>query len=398
MNNAESFFQKLLTQAVSVGASDIHFKMGLPPIVRVAGELKLLSSELKAMKSEDITAISTSIVPEAMTPRLDRGDELDLSYSLSGVGRFRVNMFRHRGQRAIICRFIPFKIQTIEELKLPLILKKIALLKRGLVLVTGAAGSGKSTTLAAMLNERNYKTGGHIVTIEDPTEYLIRDKKAVVTQREVGIDTDSFSSGLKHVLRQDPDVLMIGELRDRETAQVALQAAETGHLVLSTLHTNNAAESIQRLVGMFEGSQQEVVRMQFASVFSAVVCQRLIPSLEAKNKNHGRIPATEILVNTPRVYECMTSMTKFMQIYQVMEQGQNFGMHTFDQDLMRLFAAGKISKETATRFCSNPNNFELRLRGVRSNVDPFQGVSEKVENLTLSDGQVLELEDIQKKS
>ena len=398
MNNAESFFQKLLTQAVSVGASDIHFKMGLPPIVRVAGELKLLSSELKAMKPEDIGAISTAIVPASMISKFNRGDEMDLSYSLSGVGRFRVNMFRHRGQRAIVCRFIPFKVKSIEDLNLPLILKKIALLNRGLVLVTGSAGSGKSTTLASMLNERNYKNGGHIVTIEDPIEYLIRDKKAVITQREVGIDTDSFASGLKHVLRQDPDVLMIGELRDRETAKVALQAAETGHLVLSTLHTNNAAESIQRLVGMFEGSEQEVVRLQFASVFSAVICQRLIPTVEDKPQSSARIPATEILVNTPRVYECLTSTNKFMQIYQVMEQGQNFGMHTFDQDLMRLFATGKIAKETAIRFCSNPNNFELRLRGVKSNRDPFQGLAGKVENFTLSDGQVLELEDIHKKT
>jgi len=397
MEFAEKRFQKLLTQAVAVGASDIHFKMGLPPIVRVAGRLRLLSSDLEALKPEDVLNFSKVVLPNSFQNQFNRGEELDLSYSLSGVGRFRLNLFKHRGQRAIICRFIPFKIQSIEELNLPSVLKKIPLLSRGLVLVTGSAGSGKSTTLAAMLNERNQKTGGHIVTIEDPIEYLIRDKKAIITQREVGIDTVSFSAGLKNILRQDPDVIMIGEMRDRETVQTALMAAETGHLVMSTLHTNNAAETIQRIIGIFEHKDQETIRMQFAAVFAAVISQRLVPTVDendpAKDSKTTVIPATEILVNTGRVHDYLVNPNKMGQITQAMEQGSSFGMHTFDQDLMRLYSERKITKNTALKFCSNPNNFELRLRGIKASGDPFQRSAPKTGSYTLTDGQSIDLVD-----
>jgi twitching motility protein PilT len=353
-------FEDVLRRSVELGASDIHIKTGLPPIVRIHDVLQLLSKKEPSLTSTEIFAIAQAVVPARLQSALLGGQEIDMAYSLSGVGRFRLNVFRHRSQVGIICRFIPFNIRSVEELGLPSVLKRIAVQPRGLVLVTGPAGSGKTTTLAALLNEWNTSRGGHIVTIEDPIECLIRDRKAVITQREVGIDTEDFQSGLKNALRQDPDVIMIGEIRDRDTLQAALNAAETGHLVMSTLHTRDAAETVSRVVSLFEPGQQQQVRIQLAAVLTAVVSQRLLP----RDGSRGLAAVVEILVNTARVRDCILDSSRHAEIHEAIAEGDNYGMQTFDQCLMEMLKQKAISREVAVRNSSRPSDFELRLRGV----------------------------------
>jgi twitching motility protein PilT len=361
-------FQDMLRKAVELGATDVHFKPGLPPVVRLQGDLKLLSRKASPVESPELEGIARAILPTRARAQFDSGREADMAYSFPGVGRFRLNVFRYRGQVGIVARFIPFDVRSIEELGLPPVLKKIAVLPRGLVLVSGITGSGKSTTLAAMLNEWNMIQGGHIVTIEDPVEYLIRDKRAIITQREVGLDTESFAAGLKNALRQDPDVIMIGELRDRETILTALNAAETGHLVLSTLHTKDALETVNRIIGVFEPESQREVRMQFASALSAIVSQRLLPTTpELSSKGRSLIVASEILINTPRIRDCLMESNKTGLIREALEQGSDsYGTQTFDQDLLRMLTSRWISRETALRNATSPADFELRLRGIQA--------------------------------
>jgi len=354
-------FHEFLKKAVSAKASDVHFKAGLPPVVRHNEKLQLLSKSLPPLSPQATLDLAMAIMPEKLKPRFEAGLEVDMAYSLPGVGRFRLNIFRHRSQVGLICRFIPFDVPELSTLGLPAIVSKLSLTERGLVLVTGAAGSGKSTTLAAMIQEWNRLRGGHIVTIEDPVEYLIRDKRSIITQREVGIDTESFESGLKNALRQDPDVIMIGELRERDSIQAALNAAETGHLVLATLHTRDAIETVQRVVGaFFPADSQPQIRIQLANALKAVVSQRLIPKIGG-----GLAVACEVLVNTGRARELLMDATKTALLRDVMESGGQYGMQSFDESIMGLLRGKVISKEEALQAASHPADFELRLRGIK---------------------------------
>lgn len=359
----EEEFQELLKKVVEVGASDIHLKTGIPPVVRYRDELRLLSRNLEPFTSEHIRLICKSIVPERLKGDFNAGREIDMAYSLPGVGRFRLNIFRHRGQIGVVGRLIPFEIRSLDDLGLSDGIKKLALAQRGLVLVTGTAGSGKSTTLASMLNEWNTSRSGHIITIEDPIEYLIRDRKAIITQREVGLDTESFHAGLRSALRQDPDVIMIGEMRDQETIKAALNAAETGHLVLSTLHTKDALETVNRILGVFEGEMQSQIRFQLSAALSAVISQRLVQRIGSEGG--GVVVATEVMVATSRIQDCLRDPKRTDEIREAIEMGADYGMHSFDQSLMKLLEKNIINREIAMRHASNPINFELKLRGIR---------------------------------
>lgn len=369
MEQGEVQFQDFLKRAVEVNASDLHLKTGLPPVVRVGEELRLVSRKLAAVTAEEMKRIADEIIPPAIRERYHRGREIDLAYHVPSLGRFRLNVHRYRGNLGIVARFIPLEIRSLEQLGMPETLRRIALQPRGLVLITGSTGSGKSTTMAAMLNEWNQTRGGHIITIEDPIESVLLDKKSIVTQREVGLDTDDFASGLRNALRQDPDVIMIGELRDRATIQTALMAAETGHLVLSTLHTKDAIETVSRIIGVFEPEEQREIRMLFANSLTAIISQRLLPTATAaREKGAGSVvPALEILVNTPRIRDLLMEPEKLSMVRSSIEQGfEAYGMQSFDQHLMVLLRQGLISKETAVRYSSNPTDFELKLRGIDS--------------------------------
>jgi twitching motility protein PilT len=366
------FFQDILRKGVEAQASDIHLKVGLPPIVRVNDELRILSRKFTPLTEDDLNSICQDLTPPHSQSALVEGREIDMAYSLPGLGRFRLNLYRTRNVRAVVARYIPVQIRSLDELKLPEVLRRLSTYSRGLILVTGNTGSGKSTTLAAMINEWNQIRGGHIITVEDPIEYVFRDKKSIITQREVGFDTANFAQGLKSALRQDPDVIMIGELRDRETIQTALSAAETGHLVLSTLHTKDAVETINRVMGVFDPGSQREIRMQFAASLVAIISQRLVPTKPdpKTGRSESQVPAVEVLVNTPRVKGCLLDPSKTDQILEAMEQGSDsYGSQSFDQHLMYLLKNDVISKESALQFASNPSDFELRLRGIYSSAN-----------------------------
>jgi twitching motility protein PilT len=291
---------------------------------------------------------------------------VDLAYGVPGLGRFRVNIFQQRGTIGVVLRVIPFKIQSIEQLMLPKILEKIAAEQRGLVLVTGTTGSGKSTTLAAMIDQINATETCHIMTIEDPIEFLIRDKRSIVNQREVGVDTMSFGQALKSALRQDPDVILVGEMRDLETIETALTAAETGHLVMSTLHTLDATETINRIISAFPPYQQKQVRLQLGSVLKSVISQRLVPRADGK----GRVPAIEVLLATGRVRELIEDKDRTKEIPDAIAQGhQTYGTQTFDQSLMSLVRQNIITYEEAHRQATNPDDFALRFSGISATSD-----------------------------
>ncbi len=293
-------------------------------------------------------------------------NEVDLAYGVPGLGRFRVNVFQQRGTIGAVLRVIPFKILTVRDLLLPTALESISLEQRGLILVTGTTGSGKSTTLAAMIDHINATETNHIMTIEDPIEFLIRDKRSIVNQREVGVDTMSFSQALKSALRQDPDVILVGEMRDLETIETALTAAETGHLVMSTLHTLDATETINRIISVFPPYQQKQVRLQLASVLKAVVSQRLLPRQDGK----GRVAAVEILKATARVRELVEDKDRTKEIPEAIAQGhQSYGMQTFDQSLMGLVKNGLVGYEEARRQATNPDDFALRFSGISGTSD-----------------------------
>jgi twitching motility protein PilT len=286
---------------------------------------------------------------------------VDLAYSVAGLGRFRCNTFQQRGTIGMIFRVIPMRVATIDDLALPQILKKIAMEERGLVLVTGTTGSGKSTTLAAMIDEINATRTAHIMTVEDPIEYLHRDNRSIVNQREIGVDTMSFSQALRSALRQDPDVILVGEMRDFETIETALLAAETGHLVFSTLHTLDATETINRIIAVFPPHQQKQIRIQLASVLKAVISQRLIPKVDSK----GRAPAVEVLISTAFIRDCIMDKEKTHLIHGAIAQGTSqYGMQTFDQSIFYLFQQKLISYEEALRWASNVDEFKLKVQGI----------------------------------
>ncbi|WNG38975.1 type IV pilus twitching motility protein PilT [Archangium violaceum] len=356
---------EILQIALRGGASDIHLKAGLPPMFRVDGSLVPLKDG-KRLPPEEVARMVFGIMNEFQKEKFKQSNEVDLAYGVPGLGRFRVNVFQQRGTIGAVMRVIPTKVMAIKELMLPPILEKICLDERGLILVTGTTGSGKSTTLAAMIDHINATETNHIMTIEDPIEFLIRDKRSIVNQREVGVDTMSFAQALKSALRQDPDVILVGEMRDHETIETALAAAETGHLVMSTLHTLDATETINRIVSAFPPYQQKQVRIQLASVLKAVVSQRLIPRADGK----GRVAAVEVLRCTARVKELIEDKDRTKEIPDAISQGfDTYGMQTFDQSLMSLVRQGLVTYEEAHRQATNPDDFALRFSGISATSD-----------------------------
>ena len=352
----------LLTVAVTSGASDLHLKAGSYPMMRVRGNL-VPASEEKRLDHEDMIAVAAAVLPTSHREKFKDSHEVDLAYSVAGLGRFRCNAFQQRGTIGMIFRVIPMKVPTVDELLLPPVLKRIATEERGLVLVTGTTGSGKSTTLAAMIDEINCTRSSHVMTIEDPIEYLHRDNRSIVNQREIGVDTTSFSHALRSALRQDPDVILVGEMRDFETIETALLAAETGHLVFSTLHTLDATETINRIIAVFPPHQQKQIRLQLASVLKAVISQRLIPRVDARS----RVPAVEVLISTAFIRDCIMDKEKTHLIHSAIAQGTSqYGMQTFDQSIFSLFQQGLVSYEEALRWASNVDEFKLKVQGISS--------------------------------
>jgi twitching motility protein PilT len=356
---------EILQIALRSGASDIHLKAGLPPMFRIDGALVPLK-DARRLPPEEISRMALGIMNEYQREKFKQTNEVDLAYGVPGLGRFRVNVFQQRGSLGVVLRVIPFRIQTIEQLMLPKVLEKIAAEQRGLILVTGTTGSGKSTTLAAMVDFVNATETCHIMTIEDPIEFLIRDKRSIVNQREVGVDTMSFGQALKSALRQDPDVILVGEMRDLETIETALTAAETGHLVMSTLHTLDATETINRIISAFPPYQQKQVRLQLGAVLRAVISQRLVPRADGR----GRVPAVEVLLATARVRELVEDKDRTKEISDAISQGHvSYGMQTFDQSLMGLYRSGLVSYEEALRQATNPDDFALRVSGISGTSD-----------------------------
>jgi len=352
----------LLKKANALDASDLHIKVGSQPIVRIYGELAPLTSE-KKVTNEDAVKIATTVMNAAQTEMFKRKNDIDLAYSVPGLGRFRCNIFMQRGTIGVVFRVIQMRIPTIDELNLPEVIKKLSMEQRGLILVTGTTGSGKSTTLASMIDLINTNRTEHIMTIEDPIEYLHRDKKSIVNQREIGSDTESFSKALRQALRQDPDIILVGEMRDFETIQTSLVAAETGHLVLSTLHTIDSTETINRIIAVFPPYQHKQVRMQLSSVLRGIISMRLIPKANGK----GRVPAVEVLIATAMIKDCVLDPDKTKTIPDVIEQGAlHYGMQTFDQSILGLYKAGLITYEEALRRATNPDDFVLKVKGIQS--------------------------------
>jgi twitching motility protein PilT len=355
----------LLRIAMERKASDLHLKVGNYPHIRVDGELVPLTDQAR-VSAEDMLNMAFSMMSNRQKQKFKESAELDMAYGVAGLGRFRVNVFQQRGNVGLVLRVIPTKIRALEELYLPKVIEHICEEQRGLVLVTGVTGSGKSTTLAAMLDRINSGRPEHIITIEDPIEFLHRDKKGFVNQREVEVDTPSFASALRASLRQDPDVILVGEMRDLETISTALHAAETGHLVFSTLHTLDAVETINRVIAVFPPPEQKQVRMQLGATLRAVISQRLVRRADGA----GRVPATEVLISTAFVRECIMTPEKTRLIHEAIAVGTSqYGMQTFDQSLYDLFSQGLVSYETALENASNPDDFKLKVQGIHSTAD-----------------------------
>ena len=356
---------EILGIAMKAKGSDVHLKAGVPPIVRIDGKLRAIPNA-ERLSAETVRGMAFAIMNERQKRIFDESYEVDLSYGVPGLGRFRVNAFAQRGTVALVLRAIPIAIPSLDALNLPPVLTKLAQEQRGLILVTGTTGSGKSTTLASMIDYINENRTCNIITIEDPVEYLHKDKKSLISQREVGFDTLSFGKALTSSLRQDPDVILVGEMRDYETIETALTAAETGHLVLSTLHTLDAAETINRIISVFPPFHQRQVRMQLSGILKGVVSQRLVPRADGK----GRVPAVEIMIGTARIRDCIDDKEKTKQIPEAIAQGfTSYGMQTFDQSLMQLLTKKLISYEEAMRQSSNPDDFALKISGISSTSD-----------------------------
>jgi len=355
----------LLKIAVESGASDLHVKVGSLPMMRVRGVLQPASQE-KRLDHEDVIAMSAAIMSTSQRQKFKESQEVDLAYSVPGLGRFRCNIFQQRGTVGMVLRVIPMTIRTIEELGLPAVLKKVAEEERGLVLVTGTTGSGKSTTLAGLIDHINRTRSAHVMTVEDPIEFLHRDHRSMVNQREVSVDTRSFAQALRSALRQDPDVILVGEMRDFETIETGLLAAETGHLVFSTLHTLDATETINRIIAVFPPHQQKQIRLQLASVLKAVVSQRLMPRADG----NGRAPAVEVMISTPFIRDAIVDKEKTHLIHGAIAAGTSqYGMQTFDQSIFGLFEQRLVSYEEALRWASNVDEFKLKVQGIATTSD-----------------------------
>ena len=338
--------------------------MGLPPIVRVNGNLYYLTAATNPkagrLSQETLLSWAMALMNPRQLERFEKGEEVDLGFESAEGGRFRINICQQRSYTRMVCRHIPSEIKNFEELNLPPVVEELASLQRGLLLITGTTGSGKSTTLAAIIDYISRKRSCHIITIEDPVEFSFKDRKSIVTQREVGLDTGGFTQALKYALRQDPDVILVGEMRDEETMRMALSAAETGHLVLSTLHTMDATETINRILGSVSAHLQDQIRYQLAATLNGVISQRLLN----RKDGEGRIPAVEVMVTNFRVKEMIVDSTRTADLSRAIEESKHIGMQTFDQSLMELFQKGFISEEEALNHCSNIQDFQLRLQGV----------------------------------
>jgi twitching motility protein PilT len=345
-----------LKTLVERGGSDLHVKVGVPPTIRLHGDLASLDGYPELSSEETEKAFHDIGEPRSLA-EFEEAGEADFSYSISGVSRYRVNVFRQRGSISIVCRAIPFEIRSVEELGLPSAVTALAEEQRGIVLVTGTTGSGKSTTLAAMIDHINRTRTHHIITLEDPIEYLHEDKGSIVNQREVGSDTESFARAMRRVLRQDPDVILIGEMRDEETVRTALSAAETGHLVLSTVHTLDATETINRIIDFFPPHLQHQARVMLAATLKGAIAQRLVPDITGD----GRVPASEILVVTGRVQDLIMNPEETGKITEVIGEGGYYGMRTFDQSLLGYVMEGRVAEEVALDYASSPHDFKLML-------------------------------------
>lgn len=356
--------QHMLKKAVAKQASDIHLKVGLVPVMRKHGKLKPLSTKYPPLEESHLTAFAHNLMNEEQKSIFEQQKQVDLAYQFSGVGRFRIHLFSQKGSLRIVIRNIPLEVPELANLGLPGTLEEITKFERGLILVTGATGSGKSTTLASMIDHINKTQNKHIVTIEDPIEFYLSDRKSIISQVEVGCDTPSFKAALRATLRQDPDVIFVGEMRDQETIEIALAAAETGHLVISTLHTSDAAETVHRILSAFPPEQHAQLRFQLASVLKSVVSMRLA----RRSTEDGFVPVTEILLNNPRVAELIMDPRRTSEIRNVIEESQQqWGMQSFDQSLHELLREGVIDLNEALSHASNPENFSLRQSGISNN-------------------------------
>ncbi len=353
--------EKIIQAAVERGASDLHIKAGDVFRARIDGKLVPLTKQ--RLTPEQTKAIALRFIPiEDDRARIDKIQDYDCSWGAPGIGRFRINILRQRSSFMIVMRVIPFEVPSFELLKLPAVLGKVAAEERGMILVTGVTGSGKSSTLAAMVNHINRTMQKHIVTLENPIEFLHRDVNSSLTQREIGTDTDSFRSGLRAALRQDPDVILIGEMRDPETIDTAMKAAETGHLLLSTLHTPDAVTTVSRVIAMFPPEEQSVVRMRLADALHAVVSQRLLP----RKDGHGRAAALEVMIVTPTIRDLILDPNRTVEIREYIAEGrEQYGMQTFDQHLMDLVSDDVVDFNTAMVNASNPSDFELQMKTLR---------------------------------
>jgi len=356
--------RKVLEKMIASRASDLHLKAGTAPIVRVDGVLYTLDEP--APSAQELRDACNQLLNDEQRLYFSTHNEIDFAFGVAGLARFRANIFMQRSTPALALRHVPVEVPTIEELMLPQVVRELAFSPRGLILVTGRTGSGKSTTLASMIDAINNVTTRNIITVEDPIEFLHRDNLSFIHQRELGLDTRSFHDGLKYVLRQDPDIILVGEIRDLETMRTVLMAADTGHLVLSTLHTTDVVQTIQRIVSFYPPHQHDEVRLSMSSNLRAVVSQRLIPRADSQ----GRVPAAEVLVNTPTIKEYILSQDKTPMIHSAMAEGvTQYHMQTFDQSVLGLLRDGLISEEEALKNCNNPNELNLKLKGIMATSD-----------------------------
>src|SRR5262245_33564833 len=354
----------VLEKMIAARASDLHLKVGTPPVVRVDGVLYTLDEP--APGADQLRAVVNQLLNDEQRLYFSTHNEIDFAFGVAGLARFRANIFMQRGSPALALRHVPVDVPTIEDLGLPALVRELAFSPRGLILVTGRTGSGKSTTLAAMIDTINRTTTRNIITVEDPIEFLHRDRLSFIHQREVGLDTRSFHDGLRYVLRQDPDIILVGEIRDLETMNTALMAADTGHLVLSTLHTTDVVSTLQRVISFYPPHQHDEIRMSVATNLRAVICQRLIP----RSDGAGRVPAVEIMVNTPTIREFLINPDKLPMIHSAVADGvTQYGMQTFDQSVLALLRDGSITEEEALKNCNNPNELELKLKGISATSD-----------------------------
>ena len=383
-----SILDRVLQAARQLGASDVHLKVGLPPVFRIKGDLRTVR-DVPPLSRDVLQTFALGMMNERQREIFDSTWDVDLAYATTDGVRYRVNVFQQRGNTGLVMRLIPPEVPAFEKLNLPPVLLDLAANERGLVLVTGITGSGKSTTLAAMLDSINARRACHIVTVEDPIEYTFRDRRSVINQREIGFDTVSFSKALRAALRQDPDVILVGEMRDLETVEIAMLAAETGHLVLSTLHTLDAVETVNRIVSVFPPHQQVQARLQLTGVLKGVVSQRLVPRADGT----GMIPAVEVLVSTARVRELIADPKRTRELHDAIATGRDpYGMVSFDQSLMDLVQRKLISYEAALGQATNPDDFALRYRGIGRGGDVVDPQGHDAEGAQTEDSQ-LEVEE-----